>query len=247
VTSGPRDHRHDRAHAGIVGAEDRGAVERHLVDELDEGLLQLGEVVAVGVHVVGVDVRDDRHHRQQVEERGVRLVGLDDDVVAGAEPGVRAGGVEAAADDEGRVEPGLGEDAGDERGRGRLAVRAGDRDALLETHQLGEHHRARHDRHALRARRDHLGVVALHRARRDHRLGAGDVRGVVADRDPDAALRERPGRRALALVGAGDPVAEVVQHLGDAAHARTADADEVDLLDRVLHVSPLCRLRERPG
>ena len=110
-----RDHRHDRAHAGVVGAQDRGAVERHLVDELDEGLLQPREVVAVGVHVVGVDVGDDRHHRQQVQERRVRLVGLDDDVVAGAEARVGAGGVEPAADHEGRVEPGLGEHAGDER------------------------------------------------------------------------------------------------------------------------------------
>jgi hypothetical protein len=101
-----------------------GTVERHLVDELDERLLQPGEVVAVGVHVVGVDVRDDGHHREQVEERRVRLVGLDDDVVARAEARVGAGRVEAAADDEGRVEPGLGEDAGDEARRRRLAVRA---------------------------------------------------------------------------------------------------------------------------
>jgi hypothetical protein len=177
-----RDHRHDRAHARIVGAEDGGAVERHLVDELDEGLLQLGEVVAVGVHVVGVDVRHDRHHRQQVEERRVRLVGLDHDVVAGAEPGMGAGGVEPAADDEGRIEPGLGKDAGHERGGRGLAVGAGDRDALLQAHQLGEHHRPRHHRHAPGAGGDHLGVVALHRARGHHRLGAGDVRGVVADR-----------------------------------------------------------------
>ena len=186
-----RDHRQDRAHVGVVDAEDGGAVERHPVDEVDEGLLQLREVVAVGVHVVGVDVGDDRHHRQQVQERRVGLVGLDDDVVAGAEPRVGAGGVEPAADDEGRVEAGLGEHAGDERGRRRLAVRAGDGDALLQAHQLGQHHRARHDRDALGARGDHFGVVALHRGRRDDRVGAGDVRGVVADRD--AGCRARPG------------------------------------------------------
>ena len=233
----PRDHRHDRAHAGIVDAQDRGAVERHPVDELDERLLQPREVVAVGVHVVGVDVRDDGHHRQQVQERRVRLVGLDDDVVADAEARVGAGGVEPAADHEGRVEAGLGEHAGDEAGRRRLAVRAGDRDALLQAHQLGQHHGARHDRHAARARGDHLGVVGAHRGRRDDRLGAGDVIGVVADRDADAERGERPRRRALALVGARDRVAEVVQDLGDAAHAGTADADEVDVLDGVLHAA----------
>ena len=81
-----RDHLHDPTHAGIVAAQDGRAVERHAVNEFDEGRLQLREVVAVGVHVVGVDVRDDRHHRQQVEERRVGFVGLDDDVVARAEP-----------------------------------------------------------------------------------------------------------------------------------------------------------------
>jgi hypothetical protein len=40
---------------------------------------------------------------------------------------------------------------------------------------------------------------------------------------------------AVALVAAGDAVAQVVQDLGDAAHAGAADADEVDVLDGVLH------------
>ena len=69
----------------IVGAQDRDAVERHAVQEVDEGLLELREIVPVGLHVVGVDVGDHRHHRQQVQERRVGFVGLDHDVVAAAE------------------------------------------------------------------------------------------------------------------------------------------------------------------
>ena len=85
---------------------------------------------------------------------------------------VRAGRVQAPADDEGRIEPALGEHARDQAGGGGLAVRAGDRDALLQAHQLGEHQRARHDRDALRARRDDLGLSALHRGGDHHRVGA---------------------------------------------------------------------------
>jgi hypothetical protein len=88
-----RDHRHDRAHAGVVGAQHGRAVEGHAVQEVDEGRLQPREVVAVGLHVVGVDVGDHRQHRQQVQERGVALVGLDHDVVARAQARVGAGAV----------------------------------------------------------------------------------------------------------------------------------------------------------
>ena len=55
------------------------------LQEIDEGLLQPREVVAVGLHVVGVDVGDHRDHRLQVQERGVGLVGLDDDEFARAQ------------------------------------------------------------------------------------------------------------------------------------------------------------------
>jgi hypothetical protein len=50
----------------------------------------------------------------------------------------------------------------------------------------------------------------------------------------------RPARRrSVALSARSEPetVAQVVQHLGDAAHARAADADEVDVADGVLHAA----------
>jgi hypothetical protein len=46
------------------------------LQEIDEGLLQALEVVAVGFHVVGVDVGDHRNHRRQEQEGGIGLVGL---------------------------------------------------------------------------------------------------------------------------------------------------------------------------
>ena len=92
----------------------------------------------------------------QLQERAVALVGLDHHPVAGPEPRVGAIGVDDAAVDHGRVESGGLEQRRHERGGRRLAVRAGDRDALLEPHQLGEHFGAANDRNAPRARRDEL-------------------------------------------------------------------------------------------
>ena len=60
---------------GIVGAGDDRAVERHLVGEVDEGLLQVGEA-AVVLQVLAVDVGDHRNRRRQLQERAVALVGL---------------------------------------------------------------------------------------------------------------------------------------------------------------------------
>ena len=56
------------AHGGIVGAQNGRTVERHAVQELDERSLQLVEVMAIRVHVVGVDVGHHRHHGQEVQE-----------------------------------------------------------------------------------------------------------------------------------------------------------------------------------
>jgi hypothetical protein len=111
---------------------------------------------------------------------------------------VRAGAVEAAADDEGRVEAALGEDARDQARGGGLAVRAGHGDALLEAHQLGQHQGARHHRDLAGARRDHFRVVAPDSGGHHHRVGRGDVLGAVADVD----ARAEPARRRVAAFSA---------------------------------------------
>ncbi|EXI76168.1 MAG: hypothetical protein AW07_00682 [Candidatus Accumulibacter sp. SK-11] len=153
------DQRHDLAHVGVVGTEHRDTVERQALDEVHEGLLQATEVMAIGFHVVAVDIGDDRQHRRQQEERGVGLVGLGDEKVTRAEPGIGAGSVETAANDEGRVHAAFGENRGHQTGGGGLAMGSGDSDSMLQPHQLGEHLRPWHNRHLAGAGSDDLRVV----------------------------------------------------------------------------------------
>ena len=54
---------------GIVHAQHGHAVERQPLQEVEERLAQPAEVVAVGFHVVGVDVGDHRQHRLQIAGR----------------------------------------------------------------------------------------------------------------------------------------------------------------------------------
>src|SRR6185312_15904184 len=67
---------------------------------------------------------------------------------------------------------------------------------------------------------------------------AVDVFRVVADRDPDALLAQPLDVGAVGNVRARHGVAEVRQHLGDAAHADAADADEMNRTEvaRQFHV-----------
>ena len=54
--------------------------------------------------------------------------------------------------------------------------------------------------------------------------------GFVPFVDGGAQLGEPIGNGATTQIGAGDPQAHVEQDLGDAAHADSADADEVRVL-----------------
>src|SRR5438067_9492882 len=114
-------------------------------------------------------------------------------------------------------------------------MRAGDRHAALQSHQLGEHQGARHDRNARLARRYHFRIVVLHRARDDDRVGAGDLLGPVLKMDLDAEAREPAGGGVGGEVGAAHLVAEVGEDFGDARHADAADTDEVQAAHLVFH------------
>jgi hypothetical protein len=223
-----------RLHLGMVGAHHPETVERHILDELAERLAHLVEG-AVVVEMLGVDVGDDGDVGRQLEEGAVALVGLDHHPLAFAHAGVGAVGVDDAAVDDGRVEPACVEQRRHHRGRRGLAVRAADGDRVAEAHQLGQHLGAAHDRQKLLARRLQFGIGLLDRGRDDDHLGVAEVLGLWPTKHSMPLSRRRwtlaprPGRSPA-------PVAEIVQHLGDAAHADAADADEMHEADGLRHL-----------
>jgi hypothetical protein len=179
--------------------------------------------------VLGIDVRDDRVDRREVEEAAVALVGLGDQELAGAEARVRAERPHLAADDDGRVAARLAQHRADERGGRRLAVRARDGDAGLHAHQLGEHLGALDHRDLELAGAQHLGVRERDRGGDDEHVDVGvDGGGVVrAGGHLRAEALETAKGVTVGEVGAGHGIAEGQQHFGDAAHADSADPDEM--------------------
>ena len=213
----------------IVDAGGDRAVERHAVHEVEKGALHVGHV-AVAVHVLAIEIGDDGEDGRELEKGAVALVGLGNQILRGAETGVRAERVDAAADDDGGIEAAGREHAGHHRGGGGLAVHAGDGDAVLEPHEFGQHLRALDDGNLARVGFDDFRIGGADRGAGDDHGGSGDVAGLVAFVDGGAQLRQAIGDRTAAQIGAGDLHAEVEQDLGDAAHADAADANEVRVL-----------------
>ena len=171
--------------------------------------------------------------RRELQERAVGLVGLGDHEVALAEARARAEHVEPAADDDRRVEPAAVEDERRPsrwwwscRGCRPPRRRTSGASARRASRRAGSPgcRGARASTTSGLSARTAVEVTTTCGARRRARR-----RGPRRRARPSAARRSVDGERLQ--VGAGDRVAEVQQHLGDAAHAGAADADEVDVLD----------------
>ena len=225
------------ATGGVVEAGHDRSVERHPAGEVGKRVDQDVER-AVRLHVLAVDVREQGDRRRQLEERSIALVGLDDHVLAGAEARVAAERAEPAADHRRRIEAGALEHPRHHRRRRRLAVRAGDRDARAQAHELGEHLGARNDRHVPRPRGHDFGVVRGDGRRDDDDVGVADVVGVVSDGDAHAKRREPIGDLRATHVGSAHRVTEVDEQFGDAAHANAANPDEVHAPRPAQHLRP---------
>ena len=146
---------------------------------------------------------------------------------------MRVGSQQPAADDERRIEASLGEHRCDQACRRRLAVRAGDRNPCFRRMSSASINARGDGNPAPRAARK-FRVVRRHRRRDDDRIRTVRIGSAMSDGDVDAQVAQAARRRTVDEVGPGDAVAQRRKHLGNAAHAGAADADEVHVLDRPL-------------
>ena len=80
------------------------------------------------------------------------------------------------------------------------------------------------------------GLVFLIAVETTTTSAVAEVFGAVADEALDALVAQPLHIGAVGLVGALHAIAEIVQHLGDAAHADAADADEMHEADCLRHL-----------
>src|SRR5450432_1053455 len=164
----------------------------------------------------------------QLMKRPVVLVSFDDEELALARLRVRSEVAEHAADDDGRVEAGFGEDSGDHRRRRGLAVRAGDAYSALAVHELAEHFGTADDPHSQLARLVDLGVYSFDCRGDDDGVDVVHVRRIVADRNTDSPAHQELGGRGGAEVATRYRQSRVLKDFSDATHPDSADPDEMD-------------------
>ena len=182
--------------------------------------------------MLGIDVGDDRDVGRQLEESAVGFVGLHHHPVAAAEPRIGAVGVDDAAVDHGRIEA-----AGVEQGRRPSRWSWSCRGCRRSRRSFS----AASARPASRRAAPPAGAAAraatssgLSRLIADETTTTSAwsmILGLVADVTVAPLLAQPLDIGVVGGVGALHRVAEIDQHLGDAAHADAADADEMDRPD----------------
>lgn len=125
----------------IVRADDGSAIVRQQREKISESVIYRLEA-AVMVEMVGLDVCHERDVRGKMHEGTIRLVGLDDVILARAALGIGVVAIDRAADDEARIEPHAIDGRRKHRGSSRLAVRASAGKRLLALPERGKRLRA---------------------------------------------------------------------------------------------------------
>ncbi len=123
--------------------------------------------------------------------------------------------------------------------RSRFAMAAGHSDAIFEPHQLGQHLAARDHRKLQTTRFLHFRIVLVDRRTHHHRLRPGHICRRVPLVDGGAKAGQPLRHRAQFDVGSADDMPQIEQHLGDAAHADSADSDEMEVLPAKKHFNLL--------
>ena len=176
---------------------------------------------------------DDGHYGSEKEEGAVTLIRFDDHVFAAPEPGGCACMIHAAAHDECRVQAGGAQNGGDHGGAGRFAVRAGHGDAIFQAHQFSQHLGARNDRNFRARGFQEFGIVAANGGTGDHHMSALNLLGTMALVDQRAEVGQPVGDRREPRIRTGYGISQGEQYLGDAAHANTADTDQMNAFEIV--------------
>ena len=233
-----------RRQVRVVAVGQQQAVARNEADEVLEGGLDGFEALE-DVGMVELKVVDERHLGQVmhelaalVEEGGVVFVAFDDEPGAVGEPRALAEVIRDAADEVAGVEAVMLEDPRQERGRRRLAVRAGnDQRTLAANEEVLQQFGQRAVGQPVVQHVLGLGVAAGDGVADDHEVGLmREVVLRVTGDHLDLAVRQEGGHgRIDVLVRAGDLNSFFLHRRGGRSHGRAADTDEVDGLNARKH------------
>ena len=166
------------------------------MQEFQKSLFQRVEIIAIGAHVIGIDVGDHRDVRLQAQEGRIAFVRFGHQPLTSAKTRVTFDALDQPANEKCRVEARDRKNTCHQTGGGGLAMSAGNRDAVAKPHQFTQHLGPGHHRNAEPVCLDHLRVVGSDRTRGDHHVRGSDTGCFVADNHGSAIMDQaaRSGR-----------------------------------------------------
>src|SRR6186713_2958195 len=212
--------------------------------------------VFIDIGVIELEVVEDERLRAVVnelgtlvEERRVVLIGFDDEELPATQPGTDRKVSRNSADEETGIEPCMLENPAEHAGGGGLAVRASDSEHVnVSQYFARQPFRSRGVGNAAVEQCLDDRDTARHHVAYDHHVGAGhELPGFETRGELDTQrLQLRAHGWIDILVRPGDAMARSFRDGRDAAHERTADAENVNVHDANCASKPIPReLRTR--
>ena len=179
------------------------------------------------LEMIRLDIGDDRQFRAEQQERTIALVRLDDEQVPRSGVRVQPRLVQVSPDSKRGIEVACLSSHGQQGGRGRLAMRAGDRDRAF----AGDHRRERggasqHPQPPL-LRGHQLEILRVDRGRVDERVGRIQVLERMPDRDVRSECPQCGDGHGLTPFAARHRQAPRQHDPREPAHAGTSDTHDV--------------------
>ena len=178
--------------AGVFGTGDQGTAGRKMLDEFQEGSLQICQG-GVAIRMVVFQICDHFDVRLQTQEHAIIFISLDDKGAALPVTGIGSQVCQHTSHDEGWIAVQCRQYPCNHGGGSGLAVRSGDGYAVFTFHQVGQDVGPFQHRDPAGTCRNHFGIVIRDGGRAHHQVDSFDILRTVADLDGDAGRLQIPG------------------------------------------------------
>ena len=159
--------------------------------------------------------------------------------------GIGAVDIETSPDDHRGIKTCKIKNGGCQRRGCGLAVGTGNGHARTQTHQLGQHFGTGNNGQISAPGLDNFRIVVPDGRGFYENLHIGNVLGTVTDGNPGTQGAEMLDHGRIVQVGTADLIAKIQKNFGYAAHACSANADHVDLMNFLVH--PLLPQKTMPA
>ena len=222
--------RKNRLHVRVVEAQNSLTVERNLVHELHEGILDFLDVL-VGIQVIGIDIGDNGRRRHHRKEATVKFVTFGNQVITAAHLGAAPLALHDTAHNNGRVKACIFPNLAYDRSGRRLTMSTRNRKRVLHTHEFTEHFGAADYRNTAVTGFDKFWIIVRDSRRINHQVGIFDILGFMLRKHLDSKTLKVINHRTFTGIGSAHHKAIRMKHFSNTRHTCATDTHKVEATD----------------